>query len=308
MTERRYNRAVRNTHRWIVNVLVLASFAIIGMYAVDEPQNNFRFAVIGDRTGGAQPQIYGRVWREVDLLHPDFVLNVGDTIEGREDDKAEEEWMAMRPIWARYSHYPLYFTPGNHDVWSDFSRQVYEKETGNKSHYSFDYQDAHFVVLDTAIPGTLDEGQLAFLEQDLEANQGKEPTMVVFHHPFWLRGFREEGDGFAFHRMMKKYGVDYVLSGHGHRFVRMVRDDIVYMEVGSSGGNITGGLRNGEGFKDGRFYHWVWADVRNGEVELTIKEIGGSMGAGRMFKSTDWDEDGPKFDTSDPAITYKPET
>ena len=56
----------------IANILVAAAFATLALNAVDEPKNDFRFAILGDRTGGAQPQVYGRVWREVDLLHPDL--------------------------------------------------------------------------------------------------------------------------------------------------------------------------------------------------------------------------------------------
>ncbi len=78
-----------------------------------EPKNDFRFSIMGDRTGGHQDQVFGRVWREVDLLHPDFVINVGDTIEGsRNHQTMAGEWQGLRPVWERYKHYPLYFTPG----------------------------------------------------------------------------------------------------------------------------------------------------------------------------------------------------
>ena len=306
---------MRNAKRfWLVNGLVLAAFAALGLRAVEEPKNDFRFAVIGDRTGGAQPQIYGRVWREVDLLHPDFVLNVGDTIQGGDDATAAQEWKELRPIWARYNHYPLYFTVGNHDVWSDVSKQLYQQEAGRPTHYSFDYESAHFTVLDTAgerddpYRGRLSPQQMEFLAADLEANKDKDPKFVLFHHPFWIAELESEDSASALHELAKKYGVDHVISGHGHKFVRRVRDGIVYMEVGSSGGQMIGGLVRGEGFKDGRFYHWVWAHVKNGKVSFTVKEIDGAMGAGRMFPAEDWDENGPSFDVGDPAITYKPET
>ena len=94
----------------IANSLVAAAFLALTLNARDEPKNDFRFAILGDRTGNAQPQVYGRVWREVDLLHPDFVVSVGDTIQGRDDETALDQWKAMRPIWARYQHYPLYLS------------------------------------------------------------------------------------------------------------------------------------------------------------------------------------------------------
>jgi hypothetical protein len=299
---------------WVINGLVLAVFAGLGLRAVEEPQNDFRFAVIGDRTGGAQPQIYGRVWREVALLHPEFVLNVGDTIQGGDDETALEQWKELRPIWSRYQHFPLYFTVGNHDVWSELSKELYEQETGRRTHYSFDYQDTHFTVLDTAGQrddpdrGRLSRAQFEFLEQDLEANRDKSPKIVLFHHPFWIAEMEAEDGEFPLHELAKKYGVSNIISGHGHKFVRRVRDGIAYMEVGSSGGQMTGGLVRGEGFKDGRFYHWVSGYVKRGKVSFTVKELGGAMGQGRMFEAEDWGENGPKFDVGDPALTYQPET
>ncbi len=307
--------AMRHTGRlWIINVLVIMVFAGLGLRAVEEPKNDFRFAIIGDRTGGAQPQIYGRVWREVALLHPDFVINVGDTIQGGDDETAPAEWEELRPIWSRYKHFPLYFTPGNHDIWSDLSKQLYEQESGRPAHYSFDFQEAHFTVLDSAARrdspyrGRLSPEQLEFLEQDLQANQEKGPKVVVFHHPFWIAEMEAEDSEFPLHELAKKYGVSHVISGHGHKFVRRVRDGISYMEVGSSGGQMTRGLTRGEGFKDGRFYHWVWGRVERGKASFLVKEIGGAMGEGRMFPAEDWNETGPKFDVGAPALTYQPET
>ena len=297
-------------HRvWLVNAIVLVTFAVIGLKAVSEPKNDFRFAILGDRTGGAQPQIYGRVWREVDLMHPEFVVNVGDTIQGAEDALAESQWMELRPVWARYNHYPLYFTPGNHDVWSEFSKELYEKESKRKTHYSFNYEDAHFTILDTSRNRMLDDEQLDFLEKDLKKYKDKDPKFVIFHHPYWIQKIRDSED-FRLHTLAKRYGVDRVISGHGHRFVRIVHEGIPYIEVGSSGGTMNGARIRGESFSDGIFYHWLWGHVKGSKVYLTVKEIDGPMGQGRMFKADDWNtaEGGPDFDIADPAISSKPQT
>lgn len=293
--------------RWIVNTLVLGSLVVFGLRARDEAQNEFRFAVVGDRTGGAQPQIYGRVWREIGLFHPEFVVNVGDTIQGGGDDVAQEQWDKLRPLFDRYRHYPLYFTPGNHDVFSEFSRTLYEKESKRPSHYSFDYGNAHFTILDTARTRDLPGAELDFLEQDLEANRNKEPKIVVFHHPYWDEAILNDED-FRLHTINKKYGVDYVLSGHEHHFARMIKDGIPYMKVGSSGGQMTGRRIRGGGFRDGAFYHWVWGHIQGNKVEFTVKEIGGMFGKGRIFPANQWDRNGPKFPVDDPALVGVPET
>jgi len=293
---------------WIPALLVAAVFGgVFGTRALTEPKNDFRFSIMGDRTGGATHQIYGRVWREVDLLHPDFVINVGDTIEGGGDQVAETQWQELRPIWERYNHYPLYFTPGNHDIFSDTSRKLYERESKRPSFYSFDYQEAHFTVLDNSRTTDLSAEQLEFLEKDLEANKDKNPKLIFFHKPYWIATLKLGAD-MPLHQIAKKYGVENIISGHGHQFVRIVRDGIAYMEVGSSGGQMRAALERGHGFKEGRFYHHVWGRVKGRKVHFTVKEIDGIKGAGRMFKAEDWDENGPKFDVGDPAIQEDPAT
>ncbi|MCP5114801.1 MAG: hypothetical protein GY953_28565, partial [bacterium] len=143
---------------------------------------------------------------------------------------------------------------------------------------------------------------------DLEKNKAKQPKLVFFHKPFWVSAFRSNNTDFALHQLVKKHKVDHVITGHGHVFVRMVRDGVVYVEVGSSGGTMQKGFLRGEGFSDGRFYHHVWARVHGGDVRLTVKEIGGQFGRGRIFSADDWDRNGPKFNQGDPALTDKPET
>jgi hypothetical protein len=295
--------------RWAVRIAILALFAgAVGTRALTEPKNDFRFSILGDRTGGAAPEVYGRVWREIGLLHPDFVISVGDTIEGGEDARAESEWRDLRPIWERYRHFPLYFTPGNHDIWSDESLKLYERETRRPPFYSFNYQEAHFTVLDNSRDPTLSEEQVRFLEEDLKANSGRRPKFVLFHRPFWIVFLKVGSGAFPLHQLCRKYGVGYVISGHGHQFVRMVRDGVVYMEVGSSGGTIQRGLKRGEGFAQGWFYHHVWARVKGSQAEFTVKEIDGPLGKGRMFRAEDWSETGPSFEADDPAASERPPT
>ena len=177
------------------------------------------------------------------MMHPDFVINVGDTIQGgkeRPPAEIERQWSDLRPLWERYSHYPLYFTPGNHDVFNDTSAALYARESKRPLFYSFNYQDAHFTVLDNARGDALNDEQLTFLEKDLRKHKDKRPKFIFFHKPFWIARWKKPDGEFALHQIAKRYGVEHIISGHGHQFVRMVRDGIAYMEVGSSGGTMGG--------------------------------------------------------------------
>ena len=243
---------------------------------------SFRFAILGDRTGEAQPGVYEQVWREIDAWRPDMVINIGDTIQGGNDRTAAAEWTALRPLFANYHRYPLYFTPGNHDIWSPASRSIYEKQTRRPAHYSFDFGGTHFVVLDNSEREDLTEIELDFLEKDLAARRGKPLTFVLFHKPFWLLPVMLRGD-FPLHRIAVKYGVAYVVSGHSHRFGRFEHGGTTYLMVGSSGGHL-----RGTGFEDGWFFHHVRATVTGGRVQMTIKEADAPFGKGRNFTGEQW--------------------
>jgi 3',5'-cyclic-AMP phosphodiesterase len=273
----------------------------ISLSGASVPANNFRFSIIGDRTGGATPGIYERVWREVALLDPDFVINVGDSIEGKDDRAAARQWEALPPVWSRFQG-PFYLVPGNHDIWSDASRALFRKQTGREPFYSFDFQEAHFTVLDNSGTTDLAPEQLSFLERDLEANRARRPKFVFFHKPFWI-AFLKLGSGeFPLHRLARQYGVDAVISGHGHHLLRAGRDGILYLEVGSSGANIAGSMKKGESFRDGAFYQHIWVSVRGAQAKFTVKELDGRAGGGRITDLADWGENGLRVSPDDPGI------
>ena len=253
-----------------------------GIPAADQPKNDFCFSILGDRTGDADQRVYEQVWNDVDALHPDFVINVGDTIQGGNDATADSEWRALRLLWRRYS-YPLYFTPGNHDIWSTASRTVFEKETGRPAAYGFNYKNAHFTVLDNSQTENLSGQQMAFLARDLAENKDRDPKFVFFHKPFWLIPVTFQNSDFLFHQLIRKYGVRYVVSGHGHQFVRLVQDGVVYLEAPSSGGQL-----KGQGFMQGWFFGQVFTCVKGPQVDMLVKQVQGPMGKGHSFRAEEW--------------------
>ncbi len=71
-----------------ISAFVLSSVLI----AAQADKGEFKFAILGDRTGGAQPGVYEEAWRETAADHPAFVVTVGDTIEGGDDMTMDAEW------------------------------------------------------------------------------------------------------------------------------------------------------------------------------------------------------------------------
>mgnify|MGYP001828717718 FL=1 len=61
----------------------------------NDDSNSFQFVIIGDRSGGHNVEgTFEVAIGQLNLLRPEFVINVGDMIEGYSDDPAElnAEW------------------------------------------------------------------------------------------------------------------------------------------------------------------------------------------------------------------------
>jgi hypothetical protein len=115
--------------------------------------DDFQFVIIGDRTGGANVQrTFEMAMGQLNLLQPEFVINVGDIIEGYSDEKAKlnAEWDEVDGMLEKLDM-PLFRTPGNHDIANDTAQQVWRERHG-ATYYYFAYKNALFVVLDSEDP------------------------------------------------------------------------------------------------------------------------------------------------------------
>ena len=115
----------------------------------DDP-DEFQFVIIGDRTGGANVQeTFKLAVGQLNLLQPEFVINVGDMIEGYSDDAAElnAEWDALDEMLEPLT-VPFFRTPGNHDIANQTAAEVWLDRYGARM-YHFVYKDALFVVLNS---------------------------------------------------------------------------------------------------------------------------------------------------------------
>jgi hypothetical protein len=114
---------------------------------------DFQFAIIGDRTGGANAQgTFKIAMGQLNLLQPEFVINVGDVIEGYSDDKAalNAEWDEVDGMLNKLDM-RFFRTPGNHDIANVIAQRVWRERHG-ASYYYFVYKNVLFVVLDSEDP------------------------------------------------------------------------------------------------------------------------------------------------------------
>jgi len=110
----------------------------------------FQFVIIGDRTGGANAQqTFDMAVQQINLLQPEFVINVGDLIEGYSDqsDELHAEWEEVDSMLNALDT-RFFRTPGNHDISNNTAKDVWLDRYG-ATYYDFVYQDVLFLVLDS---------------------------------------------------------------------------------------------------------------------------------------------------------------
>ncbi len=71
-------------------------------------------------------------------------------------------------------------------MWSPVSAQLYERYTRRPLHYSFNYKQAHFTILNNSETDSLSPDEISYLKSDLEANSKQPLKFVFFHRPSWL--------------------------------------------------------------------------------------------------------------------------
>ncbi len=216
--------------------------------AADQP-NDVRFVVWGDSQFSRQ-EVFERAVHETEMLRPDLVLQVGDLIQGYTYDreKLREEWRRYRAQIEPLTS-PFYPVPGNHDVVTPESEQVYGEVWGEDMYYySFDRGPAHFVVLDSFWQE--DEDRIAlwqreWLDRDLKQwAQRKSPkfegsVFVFLHSPLWRYAKDHPGrqDWDAVEAILAPYPVRLIIGGHTHEHVyQQSEQGFDYLVMNTSGG------------------------------------------------------------------------
>ena len=234
----------------------------------------FHFVVIGDnRTPGGwrnayeQPPAFFDNIRAINLLRPEFAVDVGDLILGVSDTAMVlKEWDYFDEA-VSHLQVPLKLVVGNHDVRNSWSAGVFRRRYG-PLHYSFDHKGSHFIVLNSEEIGHKDHivgAQLEWLRQELQKHANAAHVFVFLHKPLWKDRYISNWNTDV-HPLLARYKVDAVFAGHEHHYEDCgVRDGVHYFVTGGGGANL-----DGAGEAAGGFYHFMWVTVSDDSVRYAV--------------------------------------
>jgi len=111
--------------------------------------STFQFAIVTDRTGGHRGNVFEVGLSKLNLLQPEFVMSVGDFIEGYTEDPArlDAEWTEFNGFIDSLT-VPFFYVPGNHDITNAVMYDKYKSIFG-KDYYHFVYKDVLFLCLNS---------------------------------------------------------------------------------------------------------------------------------------------------------------
>ena len=242
---------------------------------INRRPNSFQFAIVSDRTGGRRPGVFSKAVEKINLLQPEFVISVGDLIEGYSEDPGAWalEWSEFETKLTRLQM-PFFFCPGNHDISNLPMGKEWQRKFG-RAYYEFRYQDCLFVVLNTEEEPKKDReyffttAQRAWLKQVLENNKDVRWTFVFMHKPVWsITKHKDPADnsttlGWDEIEASLQGRKHTVFSGHNHVYAKSVRNGMDYYILAT-----TGGASTLTGLKDGKFDHFCWVTMKDSEPVL----------------------------------------
>ena len=233
--------------------------------------DNFQFAIVTDRTGGNRPGFFKDAVKKINTLYPEFVLTVGDMIEGysRDTIDLENQWNEMNQTIESLKM-PFFYLPGNHDITNKVMAKDWEERYGRRYYY-FEYKNTLFIILDINDDEDYAIGreQTDFVLETLKENTDVRWTFILAHQPIWTYNtvgrFGEIEDALS--------DRDYsVMAGHVHNYNHEKRKGQNYYTLGTTGGSSR--LR---GNYFGEFDHITWVTMTSEGPSMTNLKLDGIL-------------------------------
>ena len=232
---------------------------------------DFQFVIVSDRTGRPRSGVFPLAAKKLNLLRPEFVISVGDLIQGAPRDKK-----SLLRQWKQFNEFvkcfdmPFFYVPGNHDITNKKMALLWDEFFG-QSYYYFIYKDVLFMCLNSqdtpdniykSSSPNLSDTQINWAKKVLKKHPKVRWTYVFMHQPLWLysEDFIKSGKkhpakvtGFKDVEKALSNRNYSVFAGHFHQYTKYIRNNQKYFIF-----STTGGRNKLRGPKFGEFDHGVW--------------------------------------------------
>lgn len=250
----RFLNRVYSTAIILAMAVIFSACAATNEEALIEPEGaGFQFLFLGDtQEDPDEPALYTAFNNLITSAYemadnPELVLIAGDLINDGDDASEWDEFFSASEDYFE-KMLPIVCV-GNHDD-TDLQAEYFPLDStlgfvGDNSFYSIDYENVHFVVMDSNLMGGEPAEIVQWLEDDL-ANASSDWIVVMYHHPTYEAmeipkdSTRAETIRENYVPIFEEYGVDLVLCGHQHTYMRsQTIDGIVYIMGNASAKGYT---------------------------------------------------------------------
>lgn len=261
----------------------------------DDPMD-FRFAIVPDRTGGDFRGAFTNALECCNLMHPAFVMTVGDLVNGHSNEKGMRRQQDELTNFVSRVEAPFFYTVGNHDICVNvntntpndstkhaMTTRVWKDYFGERTYYSFTYKKCLFIVLNgqeartdwAHIRNDFSPEQYAWLRKTLAEHEDARWTFLFMHQPdIWSTKdwCKLEADAL----LSRKYTV---FAGDWHNYCHISRHGRDYYVLSVAGGCGSEAYRRRDanleklyGVEYGEFDHITWVTMTgNGPKVVNLK-------------------------------------
>ncbi len=227
----------------------------------NDDTSKLQFAIVSDLWGGYCPGVFDDAVDKLNLLQPQFVMSVGDLIDGKTYDSTvlDNQWDEFNVLVNSLSM-PFFYVPGNHDISNPWMEIEWQKRLG-RLYYYFIQKNVLFLCIDTQDGGSsgIHAEQIAYFKKAIKDHPAVRWTFVFMHRPVWKGQGNEQGGYENIEAALS--GRNYTLfSGHNHTYLKLEKNGNNHYVLGSTGGGC-----NLIGEKFGKFNHITWVTVNKKE-------------------------------------------
>ncbi len=275
----------------------------ISYFNTDVNENNpFTFVVTGDSR--SHPKIFAEIAKHINQDEPNLIISVGDLV--RNGGVFEQ--------WGKYffnvadnviNHIPFIPSVGDHEAGEDdgdegklFAHFFFPHKNYKKLWFSYNYGNAHFVVLDFRYP--YNKEMIEWFKKDMTKSK-MTWNFVYMHRPCYnLGGHRSAWGREIWPELFTEYNVDIVFAGHSHLYERFfpVRPTakpnakaVTYITTGGSGASLYDIGKSTFLAYTKSIHHYIVVKTVDNNIELKVFKKDGTI-----LDEISWNKNSKKFD------------